>query len=195
MNLPGVPKGPAPLFTHGKRKGRPKDFLGLETRWELTYRVDPRLILGQRRLRKMRRNANRDVMLYWHENMRDTHFTHRGGRKYKYARRTFVTNKLKREMVGHLLPLRKKGVAQSLSSNIKSLRVTADKGALTMQGPWYMGQRVQRKQGGLSPDLKDELTRTDIEDAMKLAELGGEYIQKQIEDDRARGIGARVKKG
>lgn len=187
----GVPRGAAPKTTHGRFKGRDKVFMGVEMELEIQFRVDPRVMLSQRNLNKHRRVVNGAMMKYWHRKIRRKHFTKEGGRKYKYERRTNATQVIKREQFGHTIPLRSKGIAESMTGSIKSLRVTPSLGRLVMHGPWYLGQRVKRKKGGLSPDLKDELTRVDMRDAQEIAEVGSTILATYFEQDKRRKLGAK----
>lgn len=187
----GVPRGPAPKITHGKFKGMEKQFAGVEMRLELQYHVDPRAMLSKRNLNRHLRVVNRAMLLYWHKRMRPGHFTQRASAKYKYQRRTNATVVIKKEQFGHNIPLKQKGIAESLTGNVKSLRVTPTTGSLVMHGPWYLGQRTKRKRGGLSPDLKDELTRVDLKDAQMLAEIGSEILAKKFEQDKRRRLAAK----
>lgn len=190
MAFEGVPRAAAPKTTHGRFKGQDKIFAGVEMRLELQYNVDPRKMLGKRNLRRHLRVVNRAMLLYWHKRLRPIHFTQRASGKYKYQRRTNATVIIKKEQFGHNLPLKQKGIAESLTGNVKSLRVTPTTGSLVMHGPWYLGHRTKRKRGGLSPDLKDELTRVDLKDAQMLAEIGSEILAKKFEQDKRRRLGA-----
>ncbi len=190
-NFTGVPRAAAPRIKSGRNKGAARRFLGMEQVWEIQYKYDPQHSLSERVLNKHRRKVNRQVMQHWHEFMLPIHFTSKGVRKYRFKKRTNTTNKVKRELFGHVKPINMKGDAETMSQTIKSLRVTPTKGTLTIKGPWYMGQIVTRKRGGKSPDLKQEIRTTDHADAMKLARLGGKLLKKRIEADRKRKLGQR----
>lgn len=192
MLHPGMPRAAAPKTTHGRNKGLEKVFAGLEYRMKITYRVDPREMLSKRNLNKHMRAINRSMMLFWHKYIRPDHFTKKGQRKYQYQRRTNATMVIKREQFGHGLPIVAKGIARSLTSNIKSLRSTPTTANLTMYGPWYLDQQVKRRRGGMSPDLKAELTRVTDTDAMDMAELGSSLIAKRLEQDKRRRLGAHT---
>lgn len=191
----GVPSGAAPKISHGRFKGQDKTFVGVEMLMQITYRVDPRELLHPRNLNKQRRAVNKTVMEYWHKHMRPIHFTEGAKSKYKYARRTNATIEIKRKAFGHNLPIFQKGIAESLTRTIKGVWTTPTHGRLRMLGPWYLGHRAKRKRGGLSPDLKAELTRVDPADAMKLAHLGARLLEEKLKENKRRRLGAHVVKG
>lgn len=191
----GAPFGFAPKTTHGRFKGEDKVFAGLEVVMSITYRVDPRELVAKRRLNRYLREVNKEVMLHWHTHMRPVHFTSKGSSKYNYQRRTNATVIIKRERFGHNLPLKQKGAAESLTANIRALRATPTRGTLTMHGPWYLAHRTRRKRGGLSPDLKAELTRIDDADALNLARMGSKLLAARINAEKKRGMNPHIVKG
>ena len=195
MIFPGMPSSAAPKQTHGKYKGREKVFAGVEMLMEISYGVDPRLMTSKRNLNRHMRDVNRRVLLHWHEHMRPVHFTTPGFSKYKFQRRTNATVRIKKEVYHHNLPLVQKGLAKSLTGNVKWVRVTPTRGRLMMHGPWYLAHRTKRKKGGLSPDLQHELTRVDLADARKLALMGSKLLREKLEEDKQRRLGAHVVKG
>lgn len=161
---------------------------------ELQFNVDPRNMMSDRNMNRHRRVVNAAMMKYWHRKIRKKHFTQQGGREYKYQPRTVATRVIKRLTYGHSLPIRAKGLAESMTGSIKSLRVTPTVGRLVMHGPWYLGQRVERQRGGLSPDLKDELTRVSMDDAQTMAEVGSDILNKRLEQDKRRRLGAHTER-
>lgn len=195
MTMAGAPKGFAPLITSGRFKGLEKTFVGVEMLTEIHYKVDPREWTSKRNLNRHMREVNKDVLRHWHKEMRPVHFTTRGAAKYKFQRRTNATVKIKKELYHHNLPIVQKGLARSLTGNIKSLRSTPTMARLTMRGPWYLGHRQKRKRGGLSPDLKAELTRIDPADAQKLAWMGSRLMKEGLKKDKLRRLGAHTVKG
>ena len=167
-------------------------FGGVMVQWQLTYRVDPAQLLSGRNMKKLQRETNKKVLNYWHKVMLDKHFTPKGFSEYRYQRRTRATVHYKKKHFGHNDPIKQKGIAEILTGHIKNSRATPTKASITMDGPWYMGHRQKRKDGKLSPDLKDELTRVSHADAMKLAYMGGEYMREKIKEAKKSKIGARV---
>jgi hypothetical protein len=195
MRVPGMPSGPAPKTTHGRFKGQDKVFVGVETLMQITYGVDPRRMTSKANLNRHMRDVNKRVLLHWHQHMRPVHFTTPGFTKYKMQRRTDSTVKIKKEVYHHNLPLVQKGLAKSLTGNVKFVRATPTRGRLMMHGPWYLAHRTKRKRGGLSPDLQHELTRVDLADARKLAWLGSRLLKEKLKQDKKRRLGAHVVKG
>jgi len=183
--------GPAPT----SKSGGEMVHVGVTFKTTLVYGVDMTQILGQRNLNKHMRQANKEVLVYWHQNLREKHFTSEGFTEYKYQRRKRATVEMKKERYGHNLPIVEEGDAWAMTSNIKALRSTPKKGSLTMAGPWYLGHRVQGKDGKTSPDLKDELTRVSARDALSMARFGAKHIREGIiADKKARKMGARTVK-
>lgn len=160
----------------------------------LIYGVDMTKVLGQRNLNKHRRQAGKEVLVYWHQNLRDKHFTSEGFSEYKYQRRARATVDIKKKKLGHNLPIVMAGDAWAMTGNIKSLRGTPNKASLTMAGPWYLGQRVKRKDGKMSPDLKSELTAVSARDALLMARFGAKHIREGIKADKKSKLGARIAK-
>lgn len=195
MPVEGMPQGAAPKITHGRFKGQDKTFMGMEMLMQISYGVDMRKVTSKANLNRHMRDVNKRVMLHWHKFMRPVHFTRPGYAKYKFQRRTNATTRIKQEVYHHNLPLVQKGVARSLTGNVKSVRSTPTMGRLAMHGPWYLGHRQPRKRGGLSPDLKAELVRVDLADAKKLAVLGTRLLKDKIKEDKKRRLGAHVVKG
>lgn len=187
----GVPKGPAPTTKSGKNAGAAKVFGGLRLVHSITYKVDMAQVLGSRSMNKIVRQANKDVMMFWHSTLRDKHFTTKGFSEYRYQRRSRATIDLKKKRFGHNLPIVKSGEAWAMTSNIKSLRSTPTTGTLTMAGPWYLGQRVTRKDGKISPDLKSELTRISKRDMMLMSYFGAQKIREGITEVKKARLGAR----
>jgi hypothetical protein len=188
----GVPKGPAPLIKTGKNAGSAKAFTGLRLVNTITYKVDMSKVFAKRSLDKIVRQANKDVMLFWHTTLRQKHFTSKGFHEYRYQRRARTTVYYKKKHFGHNLPIVKVGDAWDMTGNIKSLRSTPTTGTLTMAGPWYLGQRVRRLDGTISPDLKSELTRVSHRDMMLMSYMGAKQIRKGIAEAKKSRIGART---
>ncbi len=180
-----------PVSTHGATKGLPMVHVGIEFRLSLTYGLDMSKVLGDRSMAKLRRDANRQVMQYWHKEIRPKHFTQKGFSEYKYQRRSRATVDIKRKKYGHNDPIVQQGDAREMSSDIKSIRATQHMAALTVAGPWYMGHRARRKDGKMSPDLKKELASISRQDAMSMARYGAEIIRKGIAAQRKARRGAR----
>jgi hypothetical protein len=169
--------------------------VGVTFRTTLVYGVDMSQILGSRNLAKHRRQAGKEVLVYWHQNLRDKHFTNEGFTEYKYQRRSRTTVFTKKKRRGHNLPIVNEGEAWKMTGNIKALRGTPNKASLTMAGPWYLGHRVKRKDGKMSPDLKSELTSVSARDALSMARFGAKHIREGIKaDKKARKMGARTVK-
>lgn len=169
--------------------------VGITFRTTIVYGVDMTQILGSRNLDKHRRQAGKEVLVYWHQNLREKHFTSEGFSEYKYQRRSRATVTKKKKEFGHNLPIVEEGDAWAMTSNIKALRSTPNKGSLTMAGPWYLGHRVMRKDGKMSPDLKSELTAISPRDALLMARFGAKHIREGIKADKlARKMGARTVK-
>ena len=194
MAMEGVPMGPAPKVTHGRFKGQTKSFSGVVMEMEITYRVDPRAMVSKRNLNRHMREVNAKVLRYWHKHFRPAHFTSRGFSKYGMQRRTNATVKIKQEVYGHNLPIVQKGIARSLTGNVKFVRATPTRGRLRMHGPWYLGHRTKRQKGGLSPDLKAELVRVNQPDAMKLARIGTGLMAQALKRDKKARLGAHTVK-
>lgn len=187
--------GPAPVIKSGKNAGMEKIHAGIRFRPTLIYRVDMAQVLSKRNLRKHMSAANKSVLLFWHDKLRSKHFTAAGSEEYKYQRRSRTTVFYKKKVLGHNLPLVSTGDARSLTGSIKALRSTPNRGSLTMAGPWYLGYRVKRKDGKMSPDLKSELTRISARDGLLMARLGAKLIRDGIKaDKKAKRIGARTVK-
>lgn len=185
---------PAPISSHGKSKGQEMVHVGVEMRLSITYRYDLRTSLQPRVFNKHLNETNREVMMYWHRELRPKHFTLAGQAEYKYQRRTRATEYRKKKLFGHNDPIKMTGNALAMSSNIKSLRATPSSAAITVAGPWYMAVRVQRKDGKLSPDLKAELSRFSKRDAMLLARFGAKRLRERILQDRKNKLGAKAAK-
>lgn len=183
--------GPAPT----SKSGGEMVHVGVTFRTTLIYGVDMSQILDQRNLNKHRREAGKEVLVYWHQNLREKHFTNEGFSEYKYQRRSRATVDRKKKEFGHNLPIVQEGDAWAMTSNIKALRGTPNKASLTMAGPWYLGHRVTRKDGKMSPDLKSELTAVSARDALLMARFGARHIREGIKaDKKAKKIGARTVK-
>jgi hypothetical protein len=190
--LEGVPKGPAQVTKSGKYAGIAKVFSGVRLVNTITYKVDMSKVFAKRKLDKIIRQANKDVMLFWHTTLRQKHFTTKGFSEYKYQRRSRATVDIKKKKFGHNLPIVKVGDAWAMTGSIKALRSTPTTGTLTMAGPWYLGQRVTRKDGKQSPDLKSELTRVSHRDMMLMSYMGAKQIRKGIAEAKKARIGART---
>ncbi len=184
--------GPAPISTHGKSKGMEMVHVGVEMRLSIVYRYDLRKTLAARKFNQHIRETNKEVMMYWHREIRPKHFTLAGQSEYKYQRRARATEYWKRKKLGHNDPIKMSGQAESMSSNIKSLRATPKTAALTMSGPWYMAVRVPRKDGKMSPDLKAELSRFSHRDGMLMARFGAKNLRARILADRKNKLGAKT---
>lgn len=186
--------GPAPKITSGPNKGMDRILVGVEMRLSITYNVDMSLVMGQRNLNRHLRQANKDMLLYWHKDIREKHFTNKGFTEYKYQRRNRSTIHHKKTNFGHNLPIVQQGLSKSMSGNIKSLRATPKTAALTVPGPWYMGVRVTDKKGKLSPDLKKELSTISRRDAIAMAERGADSINAALKKDKIAKKGRRTVK-
>lgn len=180
-----------PVSTHGASKGLPMVHVGIEFRLSLTYGLDMTKVLGDRSMAKLRREANKQVMQYWHKEIRPKHFTQKGFSEYKYQRRSRATVDIKKKKFGHNDPIVQQGDARAMSSDIKRIRATQHTASLTVNGPWYMGHRAKRKDGQMSPDLKKELSTISYQDAMAMARYGAQMIRKGIAEQRKARRGAR----
>lgn len=181
-----------PISRSGKSKGLPMVHVGVEMRLSITYKYDLRKTLQARVLNKHIRETNKEVMMYWHRELRPKHFTLEGQAEYKYQRRMWVTEQRKKKLFGHNNPIVMSGDALAMSSNIKSLRATPKTASVTIAGPWYMAVRVPRKDGRLSPDLKAELSRFSKRDAMLMARFGAKRLRARILEDRKNKLGAKT---
>ena len=180
-----------PVSSHGASKGLPMVHVGIEFRLSLTYGLDMTKVLGDRPMAKLRKEANKAVMGYWHREIRPKHFTQKGFSEYKYQRRARATVDLKKKKFGHNDPIVQQGDARAMSSDIKSIRATQSRASLTVAGPWYMGHRAKRKDGQMSPDLKKELAAISRQDALAMARFGAEMLRKGIVAERKARRGAR----
>lgn len=186
--------GPAPVVKSGKNAGMEMVHVGVKFTPTITYRVDMSQVLSKRNLNRHLREANKAVLVYWHKNLRDKHFSSEGFTEYKYQRRARATVFTKKKQFGHNLPIVNVGAAWKMTGNIKSLRSTPSTAALTMAGPWYLGHRVKRKDGKMSPDLKSEITRISARDALLMARLGAKQVRDGIKADKKSKLGARIAK-
>lgn len=186
--------GPAPKITSGPMKGQDRVSVGVDMRLTITYNVDMSVVMGQRNLNKNLRQANKDMLLYWHKEIREKHFTNKGFSEYRYQRRTRATQYWKALKYRHQLPIVLVGLAKTMSGNIKSLRATPKTAALTVPGPWYMGVRVRSQGGKLSPDLKKELSTISSRDAIAMAKRGADSINEALKKDKIAKKGRRTVK-
>lgn len=192
MRFPGVPlPGTVPVHTRGRFKGQPKQFAGMEMVTELHCKWDPEKALQQRHMNKIVRETNKRVLKYWHNKLLPRHFMPGNTTEYRYEKRTVATQIQKIKRTGRAIAIVDKGLAKNVSQIVRALRATPTTGRIVMMGPWYMGVRVERQKGGLSPDLKAEATTISPRDARMMAKYGSAQMKTIYLDLKRQGFGRK----
>lgn len=125
------------------------------------------------------KEAGFTALRFWQQEILPGHFEEGAGSKYHYSRRTYKTQKTKREKYGHNKPIYMSGQAEDmLESTLIDTHGTSNVVRGTLHGPWYIGWRKRQgrnKKGTnlqmLSPDLKSEIVAMNNKDAQALASV------------------------
>lgn len=107
---------------------------------------------------------------YAHEKIVPKHFTRAATGEYDYQRREAITGILKQKRGQENVPAKKTGETKHALQRMYRLMPTSRGLTLRMRGPRYLGYQKQKKKGGMSPNLPQELSRLSEKDAQELSE-------------------------